>query len=227
VVIGLFTGAIAAGNRNKSADYVVKSIYLGTWAAPPFLVAFLLQLLFAYHFNLLPNTGLVDPALLPGPSSVTGFPLIDALIAGNLTYFWSLVQHLILPALTVAIIGFGVVTRLSRASMIDALDKDYVKLAFMKGLSKRKVIYGTAFRNAIIPIITLVALIFGLSAAGAVIVEDVFNYHGMGWWTVQAITNLDYVAILGFTIVIGIFVIIANFVADMLYAVADPRVRLE
>jgi len=227
VLIGLFTGAIAAGNRNKAPDYVVKVVYLGTWSAPPFLVAFILQLLFAYHFNLLPNSGLVDPALLPGPSSVTGFPLIDSLVAGNLGFFWSLVQHMILPAFTIAIIGFGVVTRLSRASMIDALDKEYVKLAFMKGLTKRKVIYGTAFRNAVIPIITLVALIFGLSAAGAVIVEDVFNYHGMGWWTVQAITNLDYVAILGFTIVIGIFVIVANFVADLLYAVADPRVRLQ
>jgi peptide/nickel transport system permease protein len=227
VVIGLFTGAIAAGNRNKGADYVVKALYLGTWAAPPFLVGFVLQLFFAYDLKLLPHGGEVDPTLLPGPKAVTGFPLIDSLLAGNYVFFWSVVQHLILPALTIAIIGFGVVTRLSRASMIDAMDRDYVKLAYMKGLTKRKVIYGTALRNAIIPIVTLVALIFGLSAGGAVIVEDIFSYHGMGWWTVQAITNLDYVAILGFTIVIGVFVIVANFIADILYAVADPRVRLE
>ena len=227
VLIGLFTGAIAAGNRNKGADYVVKALYLTTWAAPPFLVGFALQLFFAYDLNLLPHGGVVNPAFLPGPAHITGVPLVDALIAGNWPFFWSVAQHLVLPALTIAIIGFGVVTRLSRASMIDALDRDYVKLAFMKGLTKRKVIYGTALRNAVIPIITLIALIFGLSAAGAVIVEDIFSYHGMGWWTVQAITNLDYVAILGFTIIIGIFVIVANFIADVLYAVADPRVRLE
>jgi peptide/nickel transport system permease protein len=231
VLIGLFTGAIAAGSRNKGADYIVKALYLGTWAAPPFLIGFALQLIFAYHpfFGgpaLLPSSGLVNPFLAP-PKPITGFPLIDSAIAGNWPYFWSVVQHLILPATTIAIIGFGVVTRLTRASMIDAMDRDYVKLAFMKGLTKRKVIYGTAFRNAIIPIITLVALIFAFSAAGAVVVEDVFNYHGMGFWTVQAITSLDYVAILTITFVIGIFVIVANFVADVMYAVADPRVRLE
>ena len=225
VVIGLYTGGIAASNRNRAPDYGMKAIYLTSWGAPPFLVAVLFQLIFAYSLNLLPSSLVVDPTL-PIPHSITGAPILDGLIAGNWAYTYSAMQHIILPAGTIAIIGFGLVTRLTRASMIDALDKDYVKLAYMKGLSKRKVVWGTAFRNALIPIITLIALIFAFSVGGAVVVEDVFDYHGMGWFTVNAIYNLDYPAILAFTILVGLSVIVANLAADLLYAAADPRVRL-
>ncbi len=225
VLIGLYTGAIAAANRNRTADYGIKAIYLTAWGAPVFLVGFIAQLIFAYYLHLFPATAIVNPVLTP-PPALTGAPLIDALLARNWVYFYSAAQHLVLPALTVAVVGFGSVTRLTRATMVDALDKDYVKLAYMKGLSKNKVVWGTAFRNAIIPIITLIALIFAASAGGAVIVEDVFAYHGMGYFTVQAVYNLDFPAILGFTFIIGLSTILANFVADVLYGAADPRVRL-
>jgi peptide/nickel transport system permease protein len=225
VLIGLYTGAIAAANRNRPADYGIKAIYLTAWGAPPFLVGFIAQLVFAYYLHLFPATGVVNPTMTP-PAAVTGAPLLDALLAGDWVYFYSVAQHLVLPALTVAAIGFGSVTRLTRATMVDALDKDYVKLAYMKGLSKTKVVWGTAFRNAVIPIITLIALIFAFSAGGAVIVEDVFAYHGMGYFTVQAVYNLDLPAILAFTVIIGVSVIVANFIADVLYGAVDPRVRL-
>ncbi|MDA4122328.1 MAG: ABC transporter permease [Thaumarchaeota archaeon] len=225
VLIGLYTGAIAAANRNRAPDYGMKALYLTTWSAPIFLVAFIFQLILAYWLNLLPASGVVDP-ILYAPHYVTGMPLVDALIAGDWVYFWSALQHLLLPAFTIAVIGFGLVTRIERSSMIDALDRDYVKLAYMKGLSKRKVVWGTAFRNALIPIITLVALLFATSVGGSVIVEVVYHYHGMGFFTVNAAFNYDYTAILAFTIIIGISVIAANFVADLLYAIADPRVRL-
>lgn len=225
VLIGLYTGSISAANRNHPIDYGTKAVYLTTWSAPTFVVGFILQWVFAYWLRLLPSSGVVNPTI-PAPAAVTGIPLVDSIIAGNWPYFWSVSQHLILPALTLAIVSFGLVTRISRSSMIDALDKDYVKLAYMKGLSKTRVVWGTAFRNALIPIITLVALIFAFAAGGAVIVEDVFFYHGAGWFTIQAIYNFDYPAILAFTVIIGISVVVANLVADLLYAVADPRVRL-
>jgi len=250
VVIGLFTGSIAASNRNTPVDYSVKGFYLITWSAPVFLVSFIIQLFLAYELKLLPANGMVDPVLvapppvtgepylsvLPQPlqgglsafiSGITSFPLITSLIDGDFNYFVSLIHHIVLPAITIAVISFGVITRLTRASMIDALDKDYVRLAYMKGLSKTQVVYRTAFKNAVIPIITLIALIFGLSTGGAVVVEDIFQYHGMGYFTVQAIFNLDYIAILAITIVVGISVIAANFIADILYGVVDPRIRLE
>jgi peptide/nickel transport system permease protein len=226
VILGIVLGTISASRRGGIVDQTIKGVYLITWASPAFIVAFLLQLVLAYTFGLLPAGGLVEPTL-SAPATVTGFPLIDSLIAGNFTYFWSVVQHLVLPALALAVSTFGVVTRIMRSSMLDALDKDYVRLAYMKGFSKRQVLYSTAFRNAIGPIITLAALFFGTATAGAVIVEDIFQYHGMGFFTVQAIFSLDNVAILALTIIIGISVIAANLVADILYGVADPRIRLE
>jgi peptide/nickel transport system permease protein len=225
VLIGVYTGAIAAANRNRTADYGVKAVYLTTWSAPVFLVCYVLALIFAYWLNLLPPHDVYSVGV-PVPPAVTGMPVIDGLIAGNFAYTYSAIQHLILPAFSIALAGFGLITRLTRASMIDALDRDYVKLAYMKGLSKGKVVWGTAFRNAIIPIITLVALLFGLSVGGAVITEVVFLYHGMGYFTYNAITNFDYNAILAFTLITGIAVVLANLTADFLYAWADPRVRL-
>lgn len=250
VIIGLFTGSIAAANRNNPVDYTVRAVYLITWSAPVFLIGFVLQLILAYYLKLLPAIGLADPTLgtpppvtgqpyvsiLPQPlegwassliAAITSPPIIRAAVQGDWRYFSSALHHLVLPALAIAVVSFGVVTRLTRASMIEALDKDYVKLSYMKGLSRNRVVYGTAFRNAVIPIITLIALLFGFSTAGAVVIEEIFQYHGMGYFTVQAIYNLDYIAILAITIVVGINVIVANLVADLLYGWADPRVRLE
>jgi peptide/nickel transport system permease protein len=226
IVLGIFTGTIAASRKGGAVDQTIKAVYLITWASPPFIVAFILQLVIAYDLGLLPASGLVDPTLAI-PHAYTGFPLIDSLISGDFVYFWSTVQHLVLPALSLAVTTFGVATRIMRSSMIDALDKDYIKLAYMKGFSKRQVVYRTAFKNAIGPIITLSALFFGTATAGAVIVEDIFQYHGIGFFTVQAILNLDNVAILAIAVIVGISVIIANLIADILYGVADPRIRLE
>jgi peptide/nickel transport system permease protein len=225
VVIGIFTGAIAASNRNTGTDYGIKAIYLGTWAAPVFLVGIFLQLVLAYELNLLP-TGQVANPVLAIPAPITGLPLVDAILAQNWVYLYSYLRHLILPAVTIAVISFGGITRLTRATMVDSLDKDYVKLAYMKGLPKRQVVWGTAFRNAIIPIITLMALSFAFTVGGAVVVEDIFSYHGIGFFFVQAAYNLDYPAILAITVIVGFAVIIANFIADILYGVMDPRVRM-
>jgi peptide/nickel transport system permease protein len=225
VVLGVFTGAIAASNRNTKTDYGIKGLYLITWAAPPFLAAIVLQLVLAYYLNLLPTANIADLSLI-APPAVTGLPMIDAILASNWTYLYSYLQHLVLPAITIGLISFGSITRITRASMVDAMDKDYVKLAYMKGLTKRKVVYGTAFRNAIIPIVTLLALTFGFAIGGAVVVEYIFNYHGIGYFTIQASYAFDYPAVLGITIIVGLSVIIANFVADVLYGVMDPRVRL-
>lgn len=225
VLLGVFTGAIAASNRSTKTDYGIKGLYLATWAAPPFLAGILVQLVLGYYLHLLP-TAYIASLTITAPKVVTGLPAIDAIIAQNWVYLYSYTQHLILPSLTIAIISFGVITRLTRASMIDALDKDYVKLAYMKGLPKRTVVWGTAFRNAIIPIITLIAITFAFVLGGALVVELIFNYHGIGYFLLQAVYAFDYPAILGTTIIVGLAVIVANFIADVLYGVMDPRVRL-
>ncbi|MDG6990678.1 MAG: ABC transporter permease [Nitrososphaerota archaeon] len=225
VVLGIYTGAIAASNRNTKTDYGIKGLYLMTWAAPPFLAAIVFQLVLAYYLNLLPSANIASLTLIP-PPVVTGLPMVDAILAQNWTYLYSYLQHLVLPAMTIAVISFGGITRITRASMIDALDKDYVKLAYMKGLPKRKVVYGTAFRNAVIPIITLIAITFAFAIGGALVVEFIFNYHGIGYFALQAVYAFDYPAVLAITIIVGLSVIIANFIADILYGIMDPRVRL-
>ncbi|MCI2414141.1 MAG: ABC transporter permease [Candidatus Aramenus sp.] len=225
VVIGLVTGAIAASNRNKPTDYFVRGVYLVTWASPPFFVATVLQLVVAYYLGLLPPTGTVNP-LLPVPKDITPFPILNAMFTGDWSYFWSLVHHMVLPTISIALVSFGIVTRIARASMLDYMDSDFARLSLMKGLSRRKVVYGVVLRNASIPIVTLVALLFGYSVAGAVVIEDVYDYHGMGYFITQAIENLDYTSVLGTTIVVGISIIIANLVADILYGILDPRVRV-
>jgi peptide/nickel transport system permease protein len=225
VLIGVFTGAIAASNRNTPTDYGIKATYLVTWAAPPFLAAIVLQLVLAYYLNLLPPGNVADLGMA-APPALTGLPMIDSLLALDWTYLASYLHHLVLPAVTIGLISFGSITRLTRASMVDALDKDYVKLAYMKGLPKRNVVYGTAFRNAIIPIVTLIALTFAFAIGGAIVVEYVFAYHGIGYFTVDAVYNLDYPAILAITVIVGLSVIVCNFIADILYGIMDPRVRL-
>ena len=226
VLLGIFTGAIAASRRGKPTDYGVKILYLSSWGTPPFLVAILLQLVVAYDLKLLPAVNMVNP-ILTAPPSVTPFPLINAIWAGDWTYFVSLIHHMILPAIALATISFGIVTRLTRASMLDVMETDFFRLSLMKGLSRKKTVYGVALRNAALPLVTLIVLLFAYSVAGAVVIEDIFDYHGMGYFIVQAIDNLDYIAILDTTIIVGIAIIIANLIADVLYGILDPRVILE
>ncbi|WP_291764922.1 ABC transporter permease [Caldivirga sp. UBA161] len=226
LIIGVFTGAVAGAKKDTGTDYAIRVIYLVTWSMPPFLVAILLQLLIAYYLGLLPATGVVNP-LYTAPKPITGWPLLDAAIEHDWPYFISMIRHLILPATSLALVSFGLTTRLMRNTMIDVINKDYIRTAIMKGLPERSVIYKHAMRNALIPIITIAVLAFATSIAGAVVIEDIFQYHGMGWFTTQALFNLDYPTILGFTFIVGISIMVANLVADLLYAVIDPRIRLE
>ncbi|MGC8570716.1 MAG: ABC transporter permease [Caldivirga sp.] len=226
LIIGIFTGAVAGAKKDTSTDYAIRITYLVTWSMPPFLVAILLQLLIAYYLGLLPATGIVNPIYTP-PKPITGWPLLDAAIEHDWPYFVSMIRHLILPATSLALVSFGLITRLMRNTMIDVINKDYIRTAIMKGLPDRSIIYKHAMRNALIPIVTIAVLAFATSIAGAVVIEDIFQYHGMGWFTTQALFNLDYPTILGFTFIVGISIMVANLVADLLYAVIDPRIRLE
>mgnify|MGYP001772512525 CR=1 FL=1 len=225
-ILGILSGAVAASSRGTWKDRSIKALYIVTWASPPFFIAIILQLVLAYYLNLLPAGEPVNQLLAP-PPHYTDFPIINALLAGDWRYFISSIRHAVLPTLSIAIITFGLFTRVTRASMIDAMESDYTKLALAKGLSRRYVVYRVALRNSLIPVITLLALFFGYSVAGAVVVEDIFSYQGIGYFITQAIENLDYVAILDFTIIVGIAVIVANFVADLLYGILDPRVKIQ
>ncbi len=232
VIIGMALGAVAAGNRNRVPDYLTRAFYIFTWSSPPYFIALLLLLVFAFWLPSithgvigLPASGYVNE-LLSAPKPITGVPLIDSLIESDWPYFISYLKHMILPMLAVALYSFGIYTRMARNTMLDVLDSDYVRLGYAKGLSKRKVVYGIGLRNAMIPLVTLMVLAFALSWSGAFVAEDVYAYHGMGYITTVAITSVDPLMIYDITFFVGVSVIVANFIADILYGVLDPRVRI-
>jgi peptide/nickel transport system permease protein len=224
VIIGVFTGAFAAAHHDRAGDHAVRGFYLLTWSIPPFLVAIILQYFFAYRW-ILPPLGLADPSLLP-PKPITGLITLDALVEGNWTFFWSSIIHLILPVIALALISFGIITRIMRSSMLDVLKTDYVRTAIMKGVGTRKAVYVHALKNSLIPVITVIALTFAYTIAGSVVIEDIFGYTGMGYLITQSLANFDYPTLIASTIVITISVVVINLVADILYAIVDPRVRL-
>ena len=226
ILLGVFTGAFAAAHRNRKGDYSIRAFYLIGWCAPSFLVSLLLQLVFAYHLNYFPTTLIADPAL-GTPRFVTGFPLIDGLLAGDFPYVESHLMHMALPVLALTFISFGIITRIMRSSMLESLKADYVRTAVMKGVGTRRAIYLHALKNSLIPVITVIALTFAYLIAGAVVVEYVFGYEGMGYLITTAVYNYDYPTLVGCTMVITISVVVINLVADVLYALVDPRVRLE
>lgn len=225
IVLGVFTGAFAASHQDKLGDHAVKAIYMVSWGAPPFLVALLLQFVFSYSLNLLPPNQLANPSLTL-PSTLTGILPLDALLSGNYGFFYSWTIHAILPVIALALISFGIVTRIMRSSMLETLRAEYVRTAIMKGIEGRRVIYVHALKNALIPVITIIALVFAFLISGSIVVEQIFGYEGMGYLITQSLYSYDYPALIGSTIVVTISIILINFVADILYAAVDPRIRL-
>ncbi len=223
--LGIYGGAFAAAHKDRAPDYAVRVFYLVSWSMPPFLVALLLQLFLAYELKLLPPNLLADPALTP-PKEITGFLLVDALIEHDYAFFYSALRHLVLPTLSLALISFGIITRIMRSSMLQSMRGDFYRTAIMKGIGRRRAIYVHALKNSLIPVITLLALTFSFMIAGSVVIEEVFSYQGIGYLVTQALYNYDYPTLVGSTVVIAIFVILANFVADVMYALVDPRIRL-
>jgi len=225
ILLGVFTGAFAASHRDKKGDYSVRAFYLVGWCAPPFLVALILQLVFAYNLNIFPTSQLADPALST-PPFVTGFPIIDGLLASDYSYLASHLVHLVLPAVSLSLISFGLITRIMRSSMLESIRTDYVRTAVMKGVGTRRAIYLHALKNSLIPVITVIALTFAYLIAGAIVIEEIFGYEGMGYLITQAVYNFDYPTLVGSTVVITISVVLINLAADVAYALVDPRVRL-
>ncbi len=153
-------------------------------------------------------------------------PLFDALIEHNYAFAYSYFIHMILPMTAVILYSFGIFTRMARNVSLDVLESDYVRLAYAKGLSRRVIVYKIGLRNSLIPLITLMVLTFALAWTGAYVAEDVFQYHGMGYLVTVGITEVDPILVYDITFFVAISVIIANFIADILYGILDPRVRI-
>jgi len=225
LLLGVLLGVVAARYNHTPIDDAIRGIYLAGYASPPFFIALVLLIVFTFSFGLLPSGGAYDPTLT-SPTWITGIPMLDSLLEGNLAYFTSSLQHVVLPSAALTLVTFGIVTRVLRSSLLDIMHANYIRTARAKGLDENTVFYKHGLRHALIPVVSLSSLVVTWLITGTIFVENVFSYPGMGRYVVQALNGQDYPGILGTTIVFALVIVVANLVADILYAVVDPQVRL-
>ncbi len=225
LVFGVGLGVLAARNRNRIVDHIARFFALIGSSLPAFWAGLLVLYVFYAKLGWLPGPGRLDPRATE-PDRITGFFTIDSLLHGDFSTFRAALAHLILPA---SVLGWGVVgivSRLVRASLLDEFSMEYVKVARAMGLRERTVVNSHALRNALLPTITIVAFTFAFLLTGAVLTETVFTWPGVGSYAVNASRSLDFPAIIGVTILGGFAFLMTNLITDIIYALADPRIRL-
>ncbi|ELZ85235.1 ABC transporter permease [Haloferax sp. Atlit-6N] len=208
-------GIFAAKNRNNGYDHLARVTSLIGVSTPSFWVGLLLIIVFAYYGDLLPPSGLImpwaDPASVDGATS-----RLDVLVTAA--------SHLILPSITLGTLQMAAITRIERSSMLEVLNKDYVQLARAYGVSERTILRRQAFKNAQLPVLTVIGIQMTTALGGAVLTETVFNINGMGNLIITAVRAQDYQLIMGTTIFFAIVFVLGVLVVDVLYAVIDPRI---
>jgi peptide/nickel transport system permease protein len=224
-VVGITLGVFAAVRRNKLTDHILRVASLGGVSMPTFWLALVALYVFFFRLNWLPGTGRLDPVTAP-PPQVTGFYTIDALLAGQWSTFADAARHLVLPALVLAAYNIGLLTRYTRSAVLEVINDDYVRAARAKGLPARTVISRHVLRAALPAVITVLGLAFANVMTGAVLVEKIFSWPGIGQYAYQAASNVDVPAIMGVSLFVAVVYIIVNFVVDVLYGVIDPRIRI-
>jgi peptide/nickel transport system permease protein len=223
--IAIGGGLLAAVRQNSAWDYLVRGgISIGV-SLPVFWFGILLILIFSARLNVLPALGRLSIDT-PIPPRVTGMYVVDSLLAGQFTTTADALRHLILPGICLAVTVVTPVGRIVRSSMLNALNQDYVRTAKAKGLYKRQVIFTHAFRNALLPVVTAIGLVYGLLLGGAVVTETVFSWPGIGEYVSRSIMSLDFQPVLSFTLISALIYVFINLVVDLLYAALDPRVQL-
>lgn len=225
VAAGVPLGVWAALRHNRSVDHAARFVSLIGAASPIFWTGLIALYLFYFVLRWAPGPGQIDPHL-PRPPVVTGFLLIDSLLAGRADAFQSALGHIVLPALVLGWFIMGLTARTTRASLLEILGADYLRTARAKGLGERRVIGLHALRNALIPILTVNGLAFASLLSGAVLTETVFAWPGIGRYAVTAATRSDYPAILGVTLLTAAIYLAVNLVVDLLYVALDPRIRV-
>lgn len=225
IVSGVGLGYIAAINFSTKKDALIRVLYTAAWASPTFLVSILAIIIFSSYIPVFPSGGMFSATVIP-PSHVTGMPILDSLISLNFRDFIDGVYHIILPALALAFLNFGIITRISRNGILGVKWLPYVKSARARGLDERSVNRRHILRNGLVESNTVIAVMFGWLITGDVIVEEIFAWPGIGKFAYTAISNDDYPVLIFIVIVFTILVIVANLIADIMYAALDPRIRL-
>jgi peptide/nickel transport system permease protein len=224
-VFGITFGVIAALRRNRPADHVLRVVSLGGISMPTFWIALVALYLGFFRLGWFPGAERLDPGVLP-PAHKTGLYTIDALLAGQWGLFVQALHHLVLPALVLAAFSVGLLTRYTRSAVLEVVGNDYVRAARAKGLPERIVVTRYILRAALPSVVTVLGLVFANVLTGAVLVEKIFSWPGIGQYAYQAAVNLDVPAIAGVSLFVAVVYITVNFIVDVLYGVIDPRIRV-
>jgi dipeptide transport system permease protein len=221
--LGLPAGIIAAVRRNSIFDHGVMGISLTGYSMPIFWWGLLLILLFSVQLGWTPVSGRIGLQYFIEP--VTGFLLIDTLLAGDVGAFRSALSHLVLPTIVLGTVPLAVIARMTRSAMLEVLGEDYIRTARAKGLPRFRVIAIHALRNALIPVVTVIGLQVGVLFTGAILTETIFSWPGVGKWLIEGINRRDYPVLQGGTLLIGAIVMSVNLLVDLAYGLINPRIR--
>lgn len=223
VVIGSIAGITSASRQYSVFDYSFMGVALFGLSMPVFWLGIMLMMIFGVYLRWLPISGRIS--MMISFQRITGFYLLDSLITGNFTAFISSLRHLILPSVALSTIPMATIARVTRSSMLEVLRQDFIRTERAKGLSERMVIYKHAVRNAMIPVITVIGLNFGLLLAGAILTETVFSWPGIGRYVVDAVNMRDYPVVQGCVLFFALMFVIVNLITDIVYVYIDPRIH--
>jgi peptide/nickel transport system permease protein len=223
ILVGIPVGVISAVRQYSLLDKSTSVLALTGISMPIFWLAMILVVIFGVNLELLPFPGRLDPTT--GITAITGLVLVDSLLTLNFAGFWDGLLHLIMPALALATIPMAVIMRMTRSSMLEVMNEDYVRTARAKGVVPWRVVFKHALRNAMLPTITVIGLQTGLLMGGAIITETIFSWPGIGLYTYNSISSRDYASIQGVVLYAALLFVLVNLLVDILYAILDPRVR--
>ncbi len=224
--VALPLGVMAATRPGSWIDQLCRLLTTAGVSLPTFFTGLLLSYVFYFLLGWAPAPlGRLDPVFSP-PSQVTGLYLIDALLAGDAALWWAAFKQLMLPTLTMALFVLAPIARMTRASMLQVLSSDFVRTARASGLSPTTVRVRYALRNALLPVVTTLGMVFGFMLGSSVIVEKVFGWPGVGSYAIDALTASDYAPVQGFVLAMGVLFVLLNLLVDVLYTLIDPRISL-
>ena len=225
LVVGISIGLLAGRFRDTPIDLGGRLFGILIYATPVFFLGFLAQLLFGSVLGWLPTSGRASPVVEFELDKISHFYLFDSLITGNWSALWDVFLHLILPAVTLGLVVSGVMIRLVRVNLLQTMRGDYVQAARARGVGERRVVIHHAFRNAMVPVVTIAGLQFAILLGGAVLTEETFNWPGIGSELIRYLDERDYVAVQGIITVFALVVVVISVLIDLVIAFIDPRVR--
>lgn len=224
LLLGVGLGTMSAVQRGRMLDHAGRVLSIFGMSLPVFWFGLVLQLVFYKYLSWLPAGGRLPLTAAP-PESVTGLYTVDSLLAGDMRLFLEAVRHLILPVITLSTVSVATVARITRASLLDVLGREYVRTARSKGLTERVTIYKHALRNALIPVVTIFGLRVGIMLGGAVLTETIFAWPGIGRYAFYGLRQLDLPVVSAFVVYVTLAYAMLNMLVDASYSILDPRIR--